>query len=144
MGAQEQAPGPAGGPVREPVRGPAREPVGGRRANGALEAEILALLHSAESALTPGDVAERLATPLAHTTVSTTLSRLHSRGVLHRTPQGRGYAYTPATDESGLTARQMHQVMEGGNDRASVLTRFVDELSDADEDLLRRLLGSDE
>jgi hypothetical protein len=37
----------------------------------------------------------------------------------------------------------MHQVMAAGTDRASVLTHFVDELSDDDEDLLRRLLGSD-
>ncbi|WP_435057967.1 BlaI/MecI/CopY family transcriptional regulator [Streptomyces sp. bgisy060] len=117
---------------------------GGRRANGALESEILALLHTVGRALTPGEVAERLATGLAHTTVATTLGRLHTRGVLERTPRGRSYAYTPATDEPGLTARQMHRVMESGSDRASVLTRFVDELSDSDEDLLRRLLAGDE
>ncbi|MFI8489412.1 BlaI/MecI/CopY family transcriptional regulator [Streptomyces rubrogriseus] len=128
VGAQERPPG-AGGK---------------RRANGALETEILAMLQSAGSALTPGDVAARLDTPLAHTTVATTLARLHSRGVLERTPKGRGYAYTPVTDESGLTARHMHEVLEGGSDRRSVLTRFVDELSDDDEDLLRRLLDPDE
>ncbi|MCG7522919.1 BlaI/MecI/CopY family transcriptional regulator [Streptomyces sp. OfavH-34-F] len=128
MGAQEQAPGAGGG----------------RRANGALENEVLALLHTAGRALTPGEVAERLSNGPAHTTVATTLGRLHTRGVLERTPAGRSYAYTPVTDESGLTARHMRQVMESGSDRASVLTRFVDELSDDDEDLLRRLLGTDE
>ncbi|MET8789500.1 BlaI/MecI/CopY family transcriptional regulator [Streptomyces pseudogriseolus] len=117
---------------------------GKRRANGALEAEILALLQTSGSALTPGEVAERLAASLAHTTVATTLARLHGRGVLERTPRGRSYAYTPVTDEPGLTARHMHQVLEGGSDRKSVLTRFVNELSDDDEDLLRRLLDSDE
>ena len=116
---------------------------GKRRANGALEAEILALLHSADSALTPGQVAERLTAALAHTTVATTLARLRSRGVLERTPVGRSYAYAPVTDESGLTARQMHQVLEAGTDRASVLAHFVGELSDDDEDLLRRLLDGD-
>ncbi|MFC8740423.1 BlaI/MecI/CopY family transcriptional regulator [Streptomyces sp. NPDC057144] len=128
MAAQERLPG-AGGK---------------RRANGALEAEVLALLQTAGSPLTPGDVAGRLDTPPAHTTVATTLARLHSRGVLERTPRGRGYAYTPVTDESGLTARHMHEVLEGGSDRESVLTRFVDELSDDDEDLLRRLLDPGE
>ncbi|MFE2598343.1 BlaI/MecI/CopY family transcriptional regulator [Streptomyces sp. NPDC001840] len=128
MGAHERLPGPGGR----------------RRANGALEAEILALLHTAGQALTPGEVVERLAAPLGHTTVATTLARLHTRGVLERTPRGRGYAYTPVTDEPGLTAKHMHQVMEGGSDRASVLTRFVGELSDDDEDLLRRLLGTEE
>lgn len=116
---------------------------GRRRANGALEGEILTLLHTAGSALTPADVAERLTAPLAHTTVATTLARLHGRGVLERTPRGRSYAYAPVADESGLRARHMHQVMDAGADRASVLTHFVDELSDDDEDLLRRLLGSD-
>nr|WP_024127059.1 BlaI/MecI/CopY family transcriptional regulator [Streptomyces sp. F8]AHE39780.1 Transcriptional repressor, copY family [Streptomyces sp. F8] len=117
---------------------------GRRRANGALEGEILALLQRAETALTPGDVAARLTAPLAHTTVATTLARLHTRGVLERTPQGRSYAYSPVTDEPGLTAKHMHQVMNEGVDRESVLTRFVDDLSDDDEDLLRRLLGTDE
>ncbi|MFH7596730.1 BlaI/MecI/CopY family transcriptional regulator [Streptomyces racemochromogenes] len=116
---------------------------GGRRANGALENEVIALLHGAGRALTPGEVAERLTASPAHTTVATTLARLHTRGVLDRTPRGRSFAYAPVTDEPGLTARQMRQVMEGGSDRASVLTRFVDELSDADEDLLRRLLGTE-
>ncbi|MGW2836383.1 BlaI/MecI/CopY family transcriptional regulator [Streptomyces sp. NPDC001493] len=117
---------------------------GGRRANGALEAEILALLHSAEGPLTPGDVVTGLTTPLAHTTVATTLARLHGRGVLERSRRGRSYAYAPVTDESGLTARHMHKVLEAGSDRASVLSHFVDELSDDDEDLLRRLLAGDE
>jgi predicted transcriptional regulator len=107
-------------------------PGGRRRANGALEEEVLALLHTEGRPLTPGEVAERLSTPLAHTTVATTLARLHTRGVLDRAPRGRSYAYVPVTDESGMTARE------------SVLTRFVDELSDDDEDLLRRLLGTDE
>ncbi|MFF7361769.1 BlaI/MecI/CopY family transcriptional regulator [Streptomyces sp. NPDC008125] len=117
---------------------------GGRRANGALEAEILALLHSAEGPLTPGDVVTGLATPLAHTTVATTLARLHGRGVLERSRRGRSYAYAPVTDESGLTARHMHKVLEAGSDRASVLSHFVNELSDDDEGLLRRLLAGDE
>ncbi|MER5883744.1 BlaI/MecI/CopY family transcriptional regulator [Streptomyces sp. NPDC001941] len=133
MGGQE--PSPDGD--RDGGRGRGR----GRRANGALESEILALLHTVDAPLTPGEVVEHLATGLAHTTVATTLARLHTRGVLERTPRGRSYAYAPVTDESGLTARHMRQVMDGGHDRALVLSRFVDELSPEDEELLRRLLG---
>ncbi|MFC9461137.1 BlaI/MecI/CopY family transcriptional regulator [Streptomyces sp. NPDC056637] len=125
------------------AQGHASEAGGRRRANGALESEILTLLHSAGRALTPGDVAELLSASPAHTTVATTLARLHSRGVLERAPVGRSYAYAPVFDESGLTARHMYQVMAAGADRASVLTHFVGELSDDDEDLLRRLLDSD-
>lgn len=117
---------------------------GRRRANGVLEAEILALLHATGEAMTPGHVADSLTTSLAHTTVATTLARLHSRGVLNRSPQGRSYAYTPVTDESGLTARHMRRVMETDSDRAAVLTHFVGELSDDDEVLLRRLLNNEE
>ncbi|MCZ4124034.1 BlaI/MecI/CopY family transcriptional regulator [Streptomyces sp. H39-S7] len=126
--------------AHEPLPGPGSR----RRANGSLESEILSLLQSTGTALTPGDVAARLSAPLAHTTVATTLARLHTRGVLQRRPQGRSYAYSPVTDEPGLTAKHMHQVMDGGKDRQTVLTRFVDELSDDDENLLRRLLGTHE
>lgn len=118
--------------------------LGGRRANGALEAEVLALLQASDHALTPGEVAERLTTILAHTTVATTLARLHGRGVLVRGPRGRAYAYAPVTDEPGLTAKRMHQMMEGEPDRESVLARFVGELSADDEILLRRLLSTDD
>jgi len=119
-------------------------PGGKRRGNGDLEAEVLALLHASGRPLAPGEVVERLSTALAHTTVATTLARLHGRGVLSREPVGRGYAYTPVTDESGLTAKHMHQVLAGGPDRETVLARFVSDLSDEDELLLRRLLASED
>ena len=64
--------------------------------------------------------------------------------MLSREPVGRGYAYRPVTDESGLTAKHMHRVMVDGPDRESVLARFVGELSDDDEELLRRPLAPDE
>jgi hypothetical protein len=37
----------------------------------------------------------------------------------------------------------MRQALDAGPDRESVLTRFVDDLSTDDEQLLRRLLGAD-
>ncbi|WP_425824859.1 BlaI/MecI/CopY family transcriptional regulator [Streptomyces fractus] len=128
MGAQEELPGPEGR----------------RRANGALEGEILTVLHAAGQPLTPGEVCERLTRSPAHTTVATTLARLQTRGLLERSPRGRSYTYAPVADESGLTARHMHTVMTQGQDRTSVLTHFVGELSDDDEELLRALLGSGE
>jgi predicted transcriptional regulator len=127
VGAREQRPGSGGR----------------RRANGDLEAEVLALLHASDRALTPSEVAQRLSTALAHTTVATTLARLHGRGVLTRDAIGRSYAYAPVTDESGLIAKRMHQVLADGPDRGSVLVRFVGELSEEDENLLRCLLGPD-
>jgi predicted transcriptional regulator len=50
-----------------------------RRAAGALEAEILAILRAADGPLTPGEVRERLAVrpELSYSTVVTIGSRLH-------------------------------------------------------------------
>jgi predicted transcriptional regulator len=119
----------------------------GRRAAGELEAEALAVLQAAGSALTPAEVRERLGDSLAYTTVVTILSRLHSKGVLTRLKSGRAYSYTPVADEPGLAARRMRGVLDAQADRDVVLARFVSGLSPADEELLRRMLtergGSD-
>ena len=114
-----------------------------RRPSGALEAEVLATLQAAEQALTPAEVLEKVSGGLSYSTVVTILSRLHDKGTLTRDKRGRAYAYAPVTDASGLTAQRMRQVMERYPDREAVLTRFVDELSNSDEDLLRRLLVGD-
>lgn len=116
---------------------------GGRRPNGALEADVLAVLQEAAGPLTAGQVLERLGGGLAYTTVVTTLSRLYDKQVLSRVPSGRAFAYIPVTDASGLTARRMHQVLADGPDREQVLTRFVSDLPACDTALLRALLETD-
>ncbi|WP_055493451.1 BlaI/MecI/CopY family transcriptional regulator [Streptomyces sp. TP-A0356] len=114
-----------------------------RRANGVREAEILDQLQRAETALTPGEVTERLGGELTYNSVVTILTRMYTKGLLTRTPHGRAYAYAPVTDDAGFAARRMRTVLEERPDRAAVLARFADELSDADADLLRHLLGSE-
>jgi predicted transcriptional regulator len=114
---------------------------GSRRGAGELEAEVLAVLQSAGSALTPAQVRERLGDPLAYTTVVTILSRLHAKGVLVRNRAGRAFSYAPVADEPGLAARRMRGVLEAEADREAVLARFVSGLSPADERLLRRMLA---
>jgi predicted transcriptional regulator len=114
---------------------------GSRRGAGELEAEVLAVLQSAGSALTPAQVRERLGDPLAYTTVVTILSRLHAKGVLVRSRAGRAFSYAPVADEPGLAARRMRGVLEAEADREAVLARFVSGLSPADERLLRRMLA---
>jgi predicted transcriptional regulator len=126
--------------VTKSVGVPEPNPAAGR-GKGELEAEVLAALQRAvPEALTPGEVLERVDARLAYTTVVTTLTRMHDKGLLTRAKRGRAFAYTAVTDESGLAARTMRRALEGGRDREAVLARFVDELSDGDEDLLRRLL----
>src|SRR5215467_12913948 len=112
-----------------------------RRAAGELEAAALAVLQSSSSPLTPGEVLARLGRGLAYTTVVTILSRLHAKGVLTRLRSGRAYSYAPVADEPGLAARRMRGVLDAEADREAVLTRFVSELSPADENLLRRMLA---
>lgn len=113
----------------------------GRRGAGELEAAVLAVLQAAGSPLSPGQVRDRLGGELAYTTVVTILSRLHTKGVLARRKAGRAFVYQPVADEPGLAARRMAGVLDGEPDREAVLARFVSGLSDADEELLRRMLG---
>jgi predicted transcriptional regulator len=125
--------------------GPSDPPPGGvdspRRAAGALEAEILAVLRAA-APLTPGQVRRRLAGPAqpSYSTVVTILSRLHAKGLLARERAGRAFAYTPV-DDAGVAAGRMRQVLDTGADRDAVLTRFVSSLSGHDAQLLRHLLA---
>jgi predicted transcriptional regulator len=111
------------------------------RARGQLEAAVLTVLHRSPTTLTPADVQHALGDDLAYTTVMTILSRLHDKGVLERERRGRAYAYRPVSDQAGLVARRMGQVLDSSPERDTVLARFVDDLSDDDEALLRRLLG---
>ncbi|MFI6003668.1 hypothetical protein ACIA98_25185 [Streptomyces sp. NPDC051366] len=55
------------------------------------------------------------------------------------TETGRAFAYLPLADESGPVARRMRQVLDGRADRG----RCVYDLSDDDEELLRKLLDLD-
>jgi predicted transcriptional regulator len=112
-----------------------------RRAAGELEAAALAVLQGSSSALTPGEVLDRLGGGLAYTTVVTILSRLHAKGVLTRLRSGRAYSYAPVADEPGLAARRMRGVLDSEADRQAVLARFVSGLSPEDEDVLRRVLA---
>jgi predicted transcriptional regulator len=100
------------------------------------------MLWAASTALTAGDVQARLASPLAYSTVVTILSRLLTKGTLEREQHGRAYAYRPVSDEPGLAARRMRQVLDAEANRQQVLARFVSDLSDEDERVLRRLLES--
>jgi predicted transcriptional regulator len=115
-----------------------------RRAAGTLESEVLGILRAAAGPLTPGEVLDRLAgagqRELAYSTVVTTMSRLHAKGLLSRRRAGRGFCYAPV-DEASLAAGRMSHALGSGSDRDAVLSRFVSGLSGRDAELLRRLLG---
>jgi|SRR5579884_744844 predicted transcriptional regulator len=119
-----------------------------RRARGALEAAVMDVLWRADRSLSPGEVRDLLAKSdeaqareLSYSTVVTILTRLHGKKMLERTRVGRSFQYAPLADEAGLEARRLAALLDGSADRAAVLSRFVADLSDSDEELLRRLLG---
>lgn len=112
----------------------------GRRARGTLEQEIVAALAAARRPMTPAQVRDTLGRDLAYTTVMTVLARLAEKGLVTRERVGRAYAYRVVRDEAEVTARQMQRLLDTGDDRAAVLSRFVGVLSDDDEQLLIELL----
>ncbi|MFD9359849.1 BlaI/MecI/CopY family transcriptional regulator [Streptomyces sp. NPDC060031] len=114
-----------------------------RRPAGELEAAVLAALWAADAPLTPVQMQDALGGSLARTTVTTILTRLYEKRSVDRIRSGRGFAYLPTEDASGLTARRMYAELEKTEDRGAVLTRFVSRLSDEDEQLLRALLEGD-
>jgi predicted transcriptional regulator len=95
--------------------------------------------------MTPGEVLAAVGGNLAYTTVMTTLSRLHEKGVLRREPAGRAYAYSLAADPEGVrniaVAQRMRRLLDTGHDRAGVLAHFVADLRPEDEQLLLGLLA---
>lgn len=127
----------------------AEQAAGPRRAAGALESAVLGVLWSASEPLSPGEVREKLArgeladggSTLSYSTVVTILTRLHEKRALSRQRDGRAYRYAPLADEAGLAARRLSQLLDRAADREAVLSRFVADLSERDEQVLRDLLG---
>ncbi|HET9077237.1 MAG TPA: BlaI/MecI/CopY family transcriptional regulator [Acidimicrobiales bacterium] len=115
-----------------------------RRARGALEADVLAVLWaSGDQPMSAGQVRDRLAGNLAYTTVNTILTRLHEKGALDRRASGRGFVYTAVLDQAGLAASRMRRLLTGEPDRLDVLSQFVDGLDDQTLTSLRVLLERD-
>ncbi|MFG2957842.1 BlaI/MecI/CopY family transcriptional regulator [Streptomyces sp. NPDC048291] len=116
------------------------DPRGRRRAQGALETQVLAALHQAEGPVTAAWVQDRLAADLAYTTVMTVLARLLSKNAVTRKREGRSFVWMPSADEAGLAALKMRRVLDGEQDRRAVLASFITTLPEDDELLLRELL----
>ncbi|WP_051450468.1 BlaI/MecI/CopY family transcriptional regulator [Actinospica robiniae] len=118
-----------------------------RRAAGALESAVMAVLWEAGTPLTAAEVRERLdmrfhtgPDGLAISTILTILGRLREKNVLSRERRGRAFRYEPLADEAGLAARRLTALLDAVADRGAVLSRFVEDLPDHDEQLLRDLL----
>jgi len=142
-----RAPNPAGQPgqaARADVDGQSADERA-RRGPGELAAAVMQVLWDAGGALSPAEVQAALAaregsSRLSYSTVVTILSRLHAKKALVRRRAGRAFRYSPTADEAGLAARRLAAMLDREPDRDAVLSRFVAELSERDEQLLRSLL----
>jgi len=112
----------------------------GRRGRGELESEVMAVLWAADEPMTAGGVQTVLAGGLAYNTVQTILIRLLDKGLVRRSPAGRGHAYWPVRDAATTAADRMRAALDGRPDRRAVLQQFADALDPADADTLRALL----
>jgi len=81
---------------------------------------------------------------IAYTTLMTTLDRLHRKGVLLRTKQGRAFFYQPrlsrAEFESARAGAALRVALEGsGAALAPLLSSFVDAVGSRDRAMLDEL-----
>lgn len=123
--------------VRSSVRPTGSE----RRRFGELENLVLAALWAGTGPMVPAQVQAAVGADLAYTTVMTILVRLHDKGIIERSRQGRAYAYRPVVAEADVVAEEVRRLLDRGQDRAAVLQGLVEGLEPGDEEVLRQLLG---
>lgn len=109
--------------------------------SGELESAVLHCLWAADGPLTPRDVMDEIDRELAYTTIMTTLTRLHQKGLASRVKAGRAFAYEPTLDEPGFHAARMSEPLQVAGDRQAALLRFVESLPKHERSLLMRSLS---
>lgn len=112
----------------------------GRRAHGELEAEVIAALSAADQPATVLETVRSVDADLSYNAVHTILNRLVDKGLVDRTPAGRGHVYSPSRGAATVIAQHMGELLDRGPSRTEVLQSFLGTLSDEDEVLLREWL----
>lgn len=77
---------------------------------------------------------------IAYTTVMSTMDNLHTKGWLSRQREGRAYRYRPILTREQHTARLMREALTGGGHPDMVLSYFVQQMDEAESELLRLAL----
>lgn len=112
---------------------------------GSLEERVMELLWRCSRALVVREVCNELkgGSPLAYTTVMTTLDRLYKKGLLDRHKNGTAFVYAPALTRDEYRRRIVENTMTGlmgpSSDSNPVLAAFVDAAAGVDEGNLKRL-----
>lgn len=109
---------------------------------GPLETRVLEALWARECPSSVRDL-QPLFPGTAYTTLMTTLDRLHRKGVLSRTKQGRAFLYAPLTSRDGFQAARaggtLASMLADPGGAGPLLSFFIDAVSRRDESLLDEL-----
>ncbi|MBG6238257.1 putative transcriptional regulator [Mycetocola sp. CAN_C7] len=116
---------------------------------GELERAVMDVLWNTDEAVSANDLRDRLdaaedgsARDVAVTTVLTVLSRLETKGFVSRDRASRPHLYRSVTTRADHTAGLMHEVLGTAPDRDAALARFIGQVTPAEAETLRTLLGS--
>lgn len=112
-----------------------------RRADGALETDVLRALWNLDRPASPSDVIDEMGTDLAYTSIATILGRLCDKGLVTRKRAGRAYEYKAASSEADLTAQRLRTILDAASDRQSALAGFAEALDPTDAAQLAAILN---
>lgn len=109
-----------------------------------LEADIMEVVWSREwSWFAVSEVRDALLEDrdIAYTTVMTTITRLHDKGLLERRRDGRRYLYAPKYSRAAFAQAMATEVLDSldAGGQAAAMALLVERVSRADEDELERL-----
>ena len=107
---------------------------------GALERQVLAVVWE-HGQVNVRDVCARLGSPVAYTTVMTTMDRLFKKRLLARRKVGRAFVYQAAATRDELEGAVASELVHGllqrpGGEPLPILSCLVDAVSDRDRALL--------
>jgi predicted transcriptional regulator len=109
---------------------------------GPLETRLLRALWKCGNA-TVRELLEDGHATAAYTTVMTTLDRLHKKGLLDRSPDGRAYRYSPRHTEGEykrfMLAAAIQRLLSGSAPSSAPLSFLVDAVTEHDAALLYEL-----
>lgn len=110
---------------------------------GALEREVMAVVWKAGE-INVREASERLESPVAYTTVMTTMDRLFKKRLLARRKVGRAFVYSATAtrvEMEGAVATELVQslLQRHGGEPLPLLSSLVDAVSDRDRALLDEL-----
>jgi predicted transcriptional regulator len=109
---------------------------------GALERDVMEIAWRHEE-INVRETAERLTSPVAYTTVMTTMDRLYKKGLLSRRKVGRAFVYRAAATrpeiEGAVAGEFVHSLLQDRSEPLQILSSLVDAVSERDRALLDEL-----